>query len=40
MTQPKFARVAVHSFPLKYYLKVASASFLCGALVESFMINT
>jgi hypothetical protein len=37
---PKFGKVAVHNFPLSYYYKVATASFVCGAAVEAFMIHT
>ena len=37
---PKFGKVAVHDFPLSYYYKVATASFVCGAAVEAFMIHT
>jgi hypothetical protein len=37
---PKFGKIAVHNFPLSYYYKVATASFVCGAAVEAFMIHT
>ena len=40
MAAPKFGKVAVHNFPLSYYYKVATASFVCGAAVEAFMIHT
>ena len=40
MAAPKFGKVAVHNFPLSYYYKVATASFVCGAAVEAFMIQT
>ena len=37
---PKFGKVAVHNFPLSYYYKVATASFVCGGIFEAFMIHT
>jgi|TARA_B100000482_G_C12417347_1_gene223652 hypothetical protein len=37
---PKFGKVAVHNFPLSYYYKVATASFVCGGIFEAVMIHT
>ena len=37
---PKFGKVAVHNFPLSYYYKVATASFVCGGIFEVVMIHT